>query len=288
MNKSFLAEPQLEATACPLCYSPQSTLAYSGFEPYGVVRCDRCNFYYLSPRLTEAAMLQEYQKDSYFEGDEGGYDSYLAQSVPLRATFRRLMQNLKRRGIKGHSLLEVGCGYGYLLAEAQSDFPLRVGTDFSAQAAKQAQQYATRIYEGGIEALPLDEQFDCVITAHVIEHVYEPKAFVHSLKAHTKPGGTLVIATPHMGSLWRRMMGQHWPSFKLPEHVLYFDQVSLSRLMTEAGLMQLTPIPYPHAFPLPLIAAKLGIALPKFLDCFSFWLPGTTLAIAGTCPPAVK
>lgn len=284
MTKSFPVALQLEETACPLCDFPNSNLAYGSFSPYAVVQCDRCEFYFLSPRQTEAAMLAEYQNDNYFEGDEGGYDSYLAQEAPLRSTFRRLLQNLKRRGIVGSSLLEVGCGYGYLLDEAQVDFSLRVGTDFSAKAVARAQSSAARVYQGGIKAVPNQEQFDCVISAHVIEHVYDPEAFIHSLKAHTKPGGVVVIATPDMGSLWRRIMGRRWPSFKLPEHILYFDKESLSRVMTQAGLIQLRTIPYPHAFPLSLIAAKLGMKVPGFIGRFSLWLPGTTLAIAGTCP----
>lgn len=283
MAKSFPVALQLEEAACPLCDFPHTSLAYGSFSPYAVVQCDRCNFYFLSPRQTEVAMLEEYQKDNYFEGDDGGYDSYLAQEAPLRATFRRLLKNLKRRHIGGSSLLEVGCGYGYLLDEAQVDFSLRVGTDFSSKAVALAQGLATRVYQGGVEAVPNQEQFDCVISAHVIEHVYDPKAFVHSLTAHTKPGGVVVIATPNMGSIWRQVMGRRWPSFKLPEHILYFDQESLSRVMTQAGLIQLKKIPYPHAFPIPLIAAKLGIKVPDFLGRFSFWLPGTTLAIAGTC-----
>ena len=275
---------QLEETECPLCQSRQAVVAYGDFSPYAIARCSACQFYYLSPRLTKAAMLQEYQKDNYFEGDDAGYDSYLAQEVALRATFRRLLRTLKRSNIQGQRLLEVGCGYGYLLDEARPDFSVRVGTDFSAYAVEQAKRFTSQVYCGDIGALPKGESFDCVISAHVIEHVYDPEQFLRSLKAQLHPGGSIVIATPNMGSFWRLAMGKRWPSFKLPEHVLYFDRRSLTLLMQRVGFVNLTVIPYPHAFPLPLIAAKLGIKLPDFFGRFSLWLPGTTLAIAGTCP----
>lgn len=274
----------LETTACPLCQSTQSRLAYPRFSPYAVVQCNSCQFYYLSPRLTESAMIAEYSKDDYFEGDEGGYESYIEQEAALRGTFKRFVRNLRQRNMGGQSLLEIGCGYGYLLEAAQSDFRIRVGTDFSVKAIERASQSGARVYRGGVDVLPSDEKFDCVVATHVIEHVYHPAEFLTQLKNRLNPGGTIVIATPHMGSLWRLAMGHRWPSFKLPEHILYFDYRSLARLMEQVGFTNLHRFPYPHAFPLPLIASKFSLTVPKIFDNINFWIPGTTLAISGTLP----
>ncbi|MGE3468665.1 MAG: class I SAM-dependent methyltransferase, partial [Pyrinomonadaceae bacterium] len=85
-----------------------------------VVRCTECSMHYLYPRLNEAAMQRFYREDDYFVGGVSGYSdsSYSDQERALRSTFRCLMDNMKKRGLAGGSLLEVGCGYGYLLAEA--------------------------------------------------------------------------------------------------------------------------------------------------------------------------
>lgn len=274
----------IETTSCPLCRSTHARSAYSQFSPYAVVQCKHCQFYYLSPRLTESAMIAEYSKDDYFEGNEGGYDSYIKQEAALRGTFKRFVQNLNKRQIRGQSFLEIGCGYGYLLEAAQSNFGIRVGTDFSAKAIERAKRSGARVYQGGVDSLPDDEKFDCVVATHVIEHVYNPQIFISELKNRLNGGGTIVIATPDMGSLWRLAMGHQWPSFKLPEHILYFDYRSLSRLMQEAGFTNLRRFPYPHAFPLPLIASKFNLTVPKAWNEFNFWIPGTTLAISGTLP----
>ena len=84
-----------------------------------------------------------------------------------------------------------------------------------------------------------------------------------------------------MGGFWRYLMGHKWPSFKLPEHVLYFDRRSLARVMAEANISDIKTLPYPHAFPLPLVAEKLGIKLPGNLHRFNLWMPATTLALYG-------
>jgi hypothetical protein len=55
----------------------------------------------------------------------------------------------------------------------------------------------------------------------------------------------------------------------------------LRRLMTEAGLTNITRLPYPHAFPLGLIAAKFGLSLPRALSRLNLWVPATTIATYG-------
>ena len=115
-------------------------------QPYNVVRCTECGLYYLYPRLIEIAMQEVYREPSYYDGGESGYadTSYAAQEFALRAMFQRLLQNLAKRGLTGGDLLEIGCGYGYLLDEASSFFQRRVGREFSPQGAEIARQSARR------------------------------------------------------------------------------------------------------------------------------------------------
>ena len=277
------ANVNFEYPACPLCLSHRREVRYSEIGEHKIVRCCQCGVHYLYPRLTEDAMNRAYANDEYFEGGESGYSdtSYALQERALRATFGRLMRNLQKRNLTGGTLLEVGCGYGYLLDEAKEFFTLRVGTEFSIQAVRMASTKADRIYEGGVGQLPGDLKFDCVIATHVIEHVYHPLDFVKSLGHHVKPGGTMLLAAPDIGGFLRKLMGRRWPSFKTPEHVLYFDANTLSVLMKQGGLTNLQSMPYPHAFPLRLIASKLGLPLPARLGGTSVWVPATTVAMHG-------
>jgi SAM-dependent methyltransferase len=223
-------------------------------------------------------------QDDYFEGGQFGYSDagYLLQERALRATFKRLMHNLRKRNLIGGSLLEVGCGYGYLLEEAQEYYSFRVGTEFSSRAVQLASTRADTIYHGGIEQLPDNLKFDYVIATHVIEHVYDPLTFLKGLISHTNLHGKIVIAAPDMGGLLRKFMGHRWPSFKIPEHVIYFDATTLSALMQKAGLIDLQVLPYPHAFPLAVIASKVGLPLPSAINMLNIWVPATTIAIYGT------
>ena len=272
-----------------MCGSSDRTRLYR-LPPFAVARCNACGFHYLTPRLPEAAMLDRYQRGDYFEGGDLGYDSYADQTPALRATFRRVVDNLVRSGLAGGDLLDVGCGYGLLLDEARGAFRGLAGTELSDEAADQARRRGLDVITGGLDALPEDRTFDCIVCAHVIEHVYDPRAFVTTLRERLRPGGSIVVATPDMGSAWRRSMRSRWPSFKVPEHVLYFDQRRLTRLLDEAGFEAVRPFPYPHAFPLALVADKVGLgALGRRsgrLSSISVWLPATTLALSARRPVA--
>lgn len=284
-----LASPEtLETCPCPLCSSDRRTTPAFRFPPYAVVRCRDCGLWYLSPRLREEQMLVTYRDEGYFDPqpedagsgtEDAGYGSYRLQEQALRATFRALLRRLERRGMTGGALLDVGCAYGYLLDEARPFFSRRVGVEMAPEALRHARGFADRVFEGGLEAVE-GGPFDLVIAVQVIEHIYDPVPFVEQAAAMLAPGGCLVLATPHMGSLWRPIFGRRWPSFKIPEHVTYFDRRTLGELLRRGGLGEVRPLPYPHAFPLALVASKLGLPAPGWLAGRRLWIPGTTLALA--------
>ncbi len=285
---SVAVSANLEYPACPLCDSDLREFPFRLFRPYSIARCTACGLHYLYPRLTESAMQEVYRQPSYYEGGACGYadTSYIAQEPALRATFKRLLHNLAKRGLTDGQLLEIGCGYGYLLDEARAFFDDRVGTEFSSQGAEIARATGAEVFVGGIEQVPAERKFDCVIATQVIEHVYEPLSFVKQLADLTTSGGHIVLATPDIGGALRRVMGRRWPSFKVPEHVVYFEFRTLSSLMRQAGLSDVRRLPYPHAFPFGLIATKFGFTLPPLLAHLKVWVPATTVATYGRVPNA--
>lgn len=272
----------LERTPCPLCReSSQETTPYRDERGYAVVRCVRCRLYYLSPRLSEEAMLERYRDESYFEGGDSGYDTYRRQERSLRQTFTHLLGELEGRGLTGGSLLDVGCGFGYLLACAKGHFARRVGTDMSSGAVEVAREFGDAVYVGGIDSVPTGERFQLISALHVLEHVYDPRGFLDDLVRRLAPGGSLVVAVPDMGSFWRVLWGRRWPSFKYPEHVAFYDSTTLRDLLESIpSIGRVERLPYPHAFPVADVAAKLGLGLPAWLGERSLWLPATTVAFS--------
>lgn len=269
----------LEHPACPVCGGVERRENVYEFPPFAVARC-RCGLWYLSPRLAEPLMHASYADEAYFEGGAAGYSSYQAQEPTLRPTFRGFLRELHRRGMTGGRLLEVGCAYGFFLDEARAYFEHRTGTDYSPAALDKARGRADRLILGGTGELPAGELFDCIAVLHVIEHIYDPVAFLRSLRRHLRPGGWVVLATPDMGGFWRPLMRRRWPFFKIPEHVTFFDRRSLRDLLHAGGLEAARPLPYPSLFSLDLIGEKLGLRMPAALSRLQLPLPATTIAAA--------
>lgn len=277
-DSDMVHEDDLEHTACPLCSCPEKRIAYHLTNPYRVAQCKMCGFHFLDPRLDEEHIATYYIRD-YFTNEQVGYGDYSFQEKSLRLTFRRLLKTLHDRGLTGGTLLEIGAGYGYLLDEARDYFRCRTGTELSASASEHASRFADLLVHGGVDDLDVNSKYDCIIMSQVIEHVYRPGEFMEKIKRHLLPGGTVIIITPDFGSFWRKIMGASWPSFKVPEHVLYFDHDSLERLLISAGFATISSFPYPHAFPLKLVSSKLKMTLPAMFDAITIWLPRTCVAV---------
>jgi SAM-dependent methyltransferase len=273
---------ELESVACPVCGADTPALLYD-VSPYRVVRCLSCEMSYLSPRLNESAMLRFYEDDKYFENGDVGYTSYFRQETSLRYSFRRLLQQLHRRKLAGGSLLEVGCGYGFLLDEAKPYFDYRAGIDLSS-AVKTATARADRVYQGDLDIIPEEERFDCIIMVSVIEHVHKPVEYLQKLRARLRPGGKLVVVTPDVNSIFRRLLGRRWPAFQvIPEHVTFYNGPTLSTLMAKAGLRRVVRLPYVRAYPANLAAEEFNI-WPAILSRFgdrNVAFPGYMVARCG-------
>lgn len=277
-----MADSDMETSLCPICKSSNMSIIHI-FKPFKVVSCRNCDLIYLNPRFKESVMEKIYQKGKYFvEGGHAGYTNYITQEQSLRITFRKFLNELKRRGMTSGRLLEVGCGYGYFLDEAKNFFSYSAGTELSAKARAIAQQLTgAEIFANDIALLPSHfKNFDIIILINVIEHIYTPLEFVKALKQRLKKGGKMVIATPDIGSLWYKLMKKKWPSFKIPEHVVFYTKKTLISLLDKAGFHNIEQIPFPHAFPLGLITSKLGIYLPESVCQKPVWLPGTMIALA--------
>ena len=273
--------PDLEQVPCPLCGRDEPQVTPYAQDPVRVVRCGHCRLWYLSPRPTEQTTDAFYRSDDYFADGKAGYEDYTRQEKSLRRTFRRLLRHLGDLNVTGGRLLEVGSGLGYFLDEARTRFHQRDGIELSPDAAVKAAALSGATMHQSLEALPSDKLFDCIVALHVIEHVHRPAAFLQQLITHLAPDGVLLLATPDMGSFWRHAMGRRWPSFKYPEHLTFFDSVTLPRLFVELGFESPVRVPYLHDFPLADILEKLHLPAPALTAHAMIPLPATTICYAG-------
>lgn len=234
---TYTASPSdLESAACPLCGSSAQAVTRYEFTPYRVVACSSCGLNYLSPRLTQDAILKLYKDEAYYNSNVSGqgYDEYLEISDNWIRTFTLRLRQIAPYKSSG-SALDIGCGPGYFLTAAQKMGFDVYGLDPSDYIVAMGQKtWGNRIRLGLIESAEYDpECFDLVVAFDTFEHIYDPKNFLKAIHRVLKPDGVLAITTPNPASLLAKISGKKWVSFKLPEHVFYWSPQTIQNVLKE-------------------------------------------------------
>ena len=76
---------------------------------------------------------------------------------------------------------------------------------------------------------------DAAVMFDTIEHLFDPRAVLTSLARALVPGGQLLISTPNFQALGRHLLGSPWAVLSPLEHMYYFDEKTLGRLVEACG-----------------------------------------------------
>ncbi len=130
----------------------------------------------------------------------------------------KYIKKLKEKG----RLLDAGCGKGFFLKEAEKHYSTW-GVDIDNFNVLQS-RYATKnssILLADISDLSCfnNEFFDIVTAFNVLEHVQNPSKALDEIKRVLRNGGLLVITTPNLNSIGRKLKGSKWYGTADPTHI---------------------------------------------------------------------
>lgn len=217
--------------ACPVCGN-NSTKDIATFRSQNPVflgcsraTCSSCDMVYATPMPSESA-LAEYNARYFSSAHSGKPSSLLALAffsgiARLRLAFVRRF--LARHQIGVNHVLEFGPGLGFFAKSWKELHPSSiysvVETDSSCHKSLQA--LGVQIVDA-----PNMGPSDLVVMSHVLEHVSDPVAFLHSATLGLRQGGAVFIEVPC----------QDWKHKALDEpHVLFFEKKSMQLLLAKLG-----------------------------------------------------
>lgn len=221
---------------CPVCGELGRTRFKFEGNHIAIYGCKACGAEYAHPQPSDETLASIYSRD-YFIGSE---DERAANRVTelKGATAKLYLDAIARRTRPvGPRLLDVGCGSGDFLIEAQTRGFDVEGLEYSEHSTDVANARLSykAVQTGSLETIRLPASSYHVITAFdVLEHVRNPAYALECLHSAMTPGGVLVIVTPSLDSWSRRLLGRYWMEYKT-EHLTYFGRKSLSRLLERIG-----------------------------------------------------
>jgi SAM-dependent methyltransferase len=124
----------------------------------------------------------------------------------FRSRNRLLVWALHRYFPAASSLLEIGCGTGYVLGGMRARFPdLRLaGSEiFSAGLVFAAERLpGVDLFQMDARAIPFVDEFDLIGAFDVLEHIKEDEEVLAQMYRAVKPGGGVLITVPQHMFLW--------------------------------------------------------------------------------------
>lgn len=136
----------------------------------------------------------------------------------------------------GDSMLDVGCGSGLSLMEAQALGAQVRGVEADPNVRRLARELNLQIHIGSVFDEPFPgELFDLVTLNQVIEHIPEPDRVLERLRSRLRPGGRLVLVFPNVQSFWCRISGSRWINWHVPYHLHHFSRERFLQLAGRCG-----------------------------------------------------
>jgi SAM-dependent methyltransferase len=147
-----------------------------------------------------------------------GYDATLFEAIAraepesfwFRARNRLIVSTVRRHFPDARSLLEVGCGTGFVLAGLRDAFPdLRlVGSELLEEGLELARRRLlddVELVQLDATEMPFQAEFDVVGAFDVLEHVENDEAALAGMRRAVREGGGVVLLVPQHPRLWSEM-----------------------------------------------------------------------------------
>lgn len=141
-------------------------------------------------------------------------------------------------------VLDIGCWDGTYASLYKKETNQVYGIESSNSAAKRAKKKGIIVQNGDFMEKNFFDgvKFDVIVAGEIIEHIYDTDLFLKKIYLKLKKGGKLIITTPNVASLPRRillllgknpMLENRFIIGESVGHIRYFTFSDMQRLLTD-------------------------------------------------------
>jgi 2-polyprenyl-3-methyl-5-hydroxy-6-metoxy-1,4-benzoquinol methylase len=223
-------ETRWEEISCPVCNGGSFVELFKKLdEPF--VKCVNCELVLINPRPVYAQVLDTYDNDYSL--------TYANKAEKKMRRVRRWVNRVKKGYVQQGRWLDVGCSVGFVVRAAEEagfeGHGVDVqswGIDYGSNVLKLNRLRCGKLEE---QVYP-DNYFDVISLYDVIEHVPDLNRTVTELNRILNQDGIIDIITPDINH-WRVPKPlSEWKEIKPSEHLYYFNNKTLTRLLDKHGL----------------------------------------------------
>lgn len=167
----------------------------------------------------------------------------------------RLLDRLADLASPAATLLDIGCGPGFLLRDAAGKGFTPSGIEPDADVVAAASAQGAPVRHGFFpDALAKDERFDIIVFNDVLEHIADIPAALAASVAHLNEGGLLCVNCPDRRGLIYRVadladrfgfsgaLKRLWQVGLPSPHLWYLTPAALERAARQAGLRRVSAL----------------------------------------------
>lgn len=181
--------------------------------------------------------IEEIHSFEYASAEQPWWNAYLVDPV------MRLSGDVR----EGMRVLDVGCGNGHIAGLFVGKGCAVVGIDPSESGIAAAREaipngrFEIELATEGLRERLGEEAFDLVVSAEVVEHIYDPDRWAKACYEALKPGGRLVLTTPYHGYLKNLLIAlmdkwdHHHTSLETHQHIKFWSRKTMTTLLERNG-----------------------------------------------------
>lgn len=230
---------------CVACGAREATPQFkkNGFD---FVQCDACRSLFLSPRPSVGdfeAFYRDSESSRYWAEVFFPAVAEIRREKIFRPRVERLADMCAARGTEVARLIEVGAGFGIFVDEWRRRFPATeiLAIEPSSSLAAECRAKGFDVVEDIVENVTAGKNSaDLVACFEVLEHVYDPLAFIRHLTALARPGGAVFISTLGIDGFDLQTLWDSSGQISPPHHINFLSVEGFERLFERAGLKDVT------------------------------------------------